>query len=131
MDTFSKGLGSHDYLIYLTEARRLLGEQVTFDPAQENLIWQLYQDYAQEMRLGVPYDPAVELSRACPKPDVGTPVPRTAVVEQCLAVIESTSVCDAAIKRINLTERQISLPNGRIETQILQEVVSAGWERRT
>ena len=58
----TKGLGTHDYLISRSEARELLGGQIAPDDAEtENLIWQLYQDFANEMSLGKNFDPGREV----------------------------------------------------------------------
>jgi hypothetical protein len=65
VNTLTKGLGTHDYLISRSEARELLGDQIApEDPETENLIWQLYQDFANEMSLGKTFDPGREVHAA-------------------------------------------------------------------
>jgi hypothetical protein len=57
-------LGSHDYLIGPTEARELKLHVADENPALESLIWELYEDYAQEMELGTPFDRNIEMQVA-------------------------------------------------------------------
>jgi len=65
IETLTKELGSHDYLISRREARELLGAQVSGDDGVlEGLIAELYEDFAAEMHLGLPYDPNLELHAA-------------------------------------------------------------------
>ncbi len=62
--TLSKGLGSHDYLIYLTEAKQLLGKQISEDLTIESLVLDLYRDYEEDMQLGVPHNGEILLTQA-------------------------------------------------------------------
>ena len=58
IQTLTRDLGSHDYPISRREARQLLGKQVAPDNSVvEDLIWKLYQDFAKDMKLGVPFNP--------------------------------------------------------------------------
>ena len=62
VSTLTKELGSHDYLISRNEARELLGDSVAPEDSElENLIWELYQDFSNEMSLGRIFDPPREL----------------------------------------------------------------------
>ncbi len=129
VDTLSKNLGSHDYLIYLSEAKKLLGSQIVHDEPTEELIWKLYNDYLADMQLGVPYEPPILLAQSQPAGQPGLPQIRNVQVVLKLAVIESIEKADTALKRVNLFERQTQLPDGSIARNIFEEVVFAGWEQ--
>ena len=66
--TLTKDLGSHDYLLYPSEAERLLGGQVRRDADLERLILALHEDYQKEMMLGIPYSGEILLAQARAKP---------------------------------------------------------------
>jgi len=68
VDTLATGLGSHDYLIGREEARALLQQVAPDNPELEDLIWELYEDFATEMELGFPFDPNVEIQAAAGQP---------------------------------------------------------------
>ncbi|MGC9199548.1 MAG: SDH family Clp fold serine proteinase [Acidobacteriaceae bacterium] len=58
VETLATGLGSHDYLIGAAEARDDVRLQVAKQNNDlENLILSLYEDFAEEMELGTPFDP--------------------------------------------------------------------------
>ena len=105
VSTLTKQLGSHDYLISRKEARELFGDQVIGDDAElEALIWALYRDFAGEMSLGVPYDPAQVLhanasAAAGPVRDV-----------QRLAIVESLTASDVCEREVELSYAQLQLP---------------------
>jgi hypothetical protein len=126
--TLSKSLGSHDYLIYRTEAKKLMGSQIVHDPDVENLIWDLYTDFAQEMALGIPFDMNILLSKM---PAVSLPMPqpvsRSVNAEVKLVLIETTEQGDQAVKRMVITENLIPQPNG-IARNIMSQDTFAGWE---
>lgn len=57
VEMLTRGFGSHDYLISRTEARELLDPQVAADDAElEKLVWQLYLDFRESMKLGEIFD---------------------------------------------------------------------------
>ena len=66
--TLSKDLGSHDYLLYPSEAHRLLGDQVKKDADLERLILALHEDYQKELQLGIPYSGEVLFTQARSRP---------------------------------------------------------------
>ena len=129
--TLSKGLGSHDYLIYRNEARKILGTQIKVDEELEEMIWDLYLDFVQEMELGVPFDPSLVLGA---HPGTASnvpaqPVTRKVTAEVKLAVIEGLSGGDRAVRRMEITEVTIPQPGGGINRQIMPPVDTfAGWE---
>jgi Serine dehydrogenase proteinase len=58
VDTLATGLGSHDYLICASEARDDVKLQVAEQDVElEELIIQLFEDFSDEMELGVPFNP--------------------------------------------------------------------------
>ena len=82
VNTLATGLGSHDYLIGATEARDL-GLKVQPENADlEELMWKLYEDFAAEMELGVPFDPAIEIQTEIAK----QPAPQPVVIPQPMVV---------------------------------------------
>jgi hypothetical protein len=66
--TLSKDLGSHDYLLYPSEAEELLGEQVRRDVELERLVLALHDDFQKEMQLGTPYSGEILFAQARAKP---------------------------------------------------------------
>jgi putative intracellular protease/amidase len=106
VDTLTRQLGSHDYLIARSEARELLGDSmVPIDSFAEPLIWQLYQDFAAEMELGT----------------VFTPGPPGSAHVNKLAMIESEA-------HGNLASRTIQTRPGPGPGQIMMDVARSGWE---
>ncbi len=116
-------LGSHDYLISRSEARALLGRQVAADDkAMEDLIWNLYQDFAKEMELGVAYNVQVLYQRAVA---AGQQPPVNAQLK--IAVVESASGGDAFEQEVALTQAQMMTPAGPV-IGIQQQLVRAEWK---
>lgn len=132
IDTLTKQLGSHDYLISRGEARTLLGDQVQGDdPTLESLIGDLYQDFADEMRLGVVYDPNLELHAAAAATATGgvpaagnvpgvasilTPASQSALPPagpigaqgQCIRVVK-TAACIESLNMGHVAESEVEL----------------------
>lgn len=126
VSTLTKDLGSHDYLISRTEARELLGPQVAADDQKiEDLVWELYQDFAAEMELGVPFEAGLALQAARA---VGTPLPVTVVHR--LAVVESEAAGDVCERHVQLNEVQVPGAPPGVKVPSYQ-VVSAGWKHYT
>lgn len=133
----TKDLGSHDYLISRTEARGLLGSQVTeIDTDFENLMLDLFKDFSEEMQLREAYDPGLTLRAARLAGEPGQ-----VAVTQRLAVIETHNAGDAAERQILLTEPSASPVGGQPQSlaallhgmqgqekrEPQQEIVRAGW----
>ena len=65
VETLASGLGSHDYLIGSVEARSELKLHIAEENAEvEDLILRLYEDFAEEMELGIPFDLGLEAQMA-------------------------------------------------------------------
>ncbi len=121
--TLTRELGSHDYPISRTEARKLLGTQIAADDKDlEKLVWQLLQDYRAELSLGVPYNPAAELTKELAK---GTQPPVRIKVQ--MAVIESSESRDAFEQEALLSEMMVPGPAGPMKA-LQQAVLDAGWK---
>jgi hypothetical protein len=123
VEKLTRGLGSHDYLISRREARELLGKQVLGDDLiLEGLLWDLYQDFANEMRLGRIFDAAMSLHAAIAagqKLPVGD--------EQKVVTVESTIAGDQFERVMLLSMSQTMTPAG--PAQVPQAVVvRAGWK---
>jgi len=74
VNMLATGLGSHDYLIGATEARSLGLKVQPENLDLEELLWKLYEDFAAEMELGVPFDPGIEIQRELAKQQTPQPV---------------------------------------------------------
>lgn len=119
IDTLTRELGSHDYLIFRNEARNLLGEQIAKDDiALEVLVWELYEDFAADMELGKAYEPGIALHAATA---AGQSIPTTIIQKK--VIIESSSGSDVVEIEISLSPIQA----GPVP-QTLQQVVRAGWK---
>jgi ClpP class serine protease len=126
ISTLTRGLGSHDYPISRTEARELLGGQIAKDDAEvENLVWDLYQDFAKEMKLAVPFNPAAELAHAKEQNPGQAPSPVRARVD--ISIIESVTSRDVYEHSFLLSETLVPGPAGPMRA-IQQEIVEAGWK---
>ena len=115
-------LGSHDYLISRTEARKIFGKQISsHDAALEDMLWRLFLDIKSEMKLGEIFDVNMELHAATA---AGNPLPM--LDEQNIVMIESTAAGDKFERVLRLTQNQMMTPTG--PTQVPQAtVVRAGW----
>jgi ClpP class serine protease len=120
--TLTRGLGSHDYPISLTEARELLGGQIAAEDAElEGLVWDLYEDFRKELQLGTPYNPSALLAEARAK-DQAPPI-RSRLD---LAVIESATSRDIFQQDMFLSEAILPSPAGPVKAPQL-EILAAGW----
>jgi hypothetical protein len=126
--TLTRGLGSHDYPISRTEARGLFGKQMAKDDAElETLVMDLYQDYSDEMKLAVPYNPAIELASARESNPTPPGIPTAVRVTQKLAIIESSGSQDVYDQTFLLTEGLVAGPTGPMKA-VQQEIVEASWK---
>jgi hypothetical protein len=58
VETLTRELPSHQYLISRREAKEELGLKVTEPTGQlDELIWNLYKDYEEQLQLNIPYNP--------------------------------------------------------------------------
>jgi hypothetical protein len=90
VQTLATRLGSHDYLIGPSEARELKLQIAAENQALETLIWRLYEDFAQEMELGVPFDPGIELAAQMRPGQAMQPIRKTLKI----VIIESLTRSD-------------------------------------
>lgn len=119
----TRGLGSHDYLISRREARELLGKQVLGEDLKlEEMLWELYQDFANEMKLGQIFDVSMAIHAATAS---GQNLP--VLDEQKIVTVESTIACDQFERAMLLSVNNVMTPVG--PTQAPQAVVvRAGWK---
>jgi hypothetical protein len=117
------GLGSHDYLISRREARKLLTSQVGQDaPDLERLIWELYLDFKNEMKLGQIFDLGMVVNAWTA---AGKKLP--ALEEQKVVAIESTAAGDEFERVLQVMPAQTMTPAG--PAQVFQfTLVRAGWK---
>jgi Serine dehydrogenase proteinase len=122
VEKLTRGLGSHDYLISRREARELLGKQVAGDdPALETLMWELYKDFASEMKLGQLFDIQMVIHASTA---AGQALPVTD--EQRIVLVESTIAGDRFERAMLLSRNPVMTPAGPV--QVPQAVlVRAGW----
>jgi hypothetical protein len=111
VETLATQLGSHDYPVGPEEARELLGSQVLPPDADlEDMIWRLYQDFAEEMNLGVPFEPGLEL-QASLQVRQGQGPPNFAPVERVLKIVTIES-----LERSDVWERKVlMMPTGQMQ----------------
>lgn len=123
VEKLTRGFGSHDYLISRTEARELLGSQIAeSDPKMEELIWTLYRDFSNDMKLGTVFDAGIILHTAT---SAGKPMP--VLDAQKVVVIETATSGNEYERVIQLSMVQAMTPAG--PTQGVQAaVVRAGWK---
>jgi hypothetical protein len=120
--TLTRELGSHDYPISRTEARKLMGSQIADDdPILEGLVWDLYEDFRKELELGRPYNPGALLSQA--RANHQAPPVRATLQ---LAVIESATSRDVFQQEQLLSEAIVPGPAGPMKAA-QQEIVRMGW----
>ena len=93
VDNFTSKLFYHGHPINRTEAREEVGLPTVENPSLdvEELIWRLYLEYEQEIRLEEPFQPAMELLAQHPALQPGLPVV-TPLATAKLAFIESELV---------------------------------------
>ncbi len=124
--TLTRGLGSHDYPISRTEARKLMGKQIAAEDAElESLVWDLYEDFRKELDLGVPHNPSAVLAASRAKNQA--PPIRTRLN---LAVIESSQSRDVFEQEMFLSEVVAPGPAGPMKIA-QQEIIEAGWKHYT
>jgi len=119
VETLASGLGSHDYLLGAHEARDEVKLNVAKENLElENLIFGLYEDFAEEMELGTPFDLSAEVvqmqnaqQQALIQAQQGRPVqpvqPVTKVIK--MVMIES-------LERSDVWEREFAIvPPGQVQ----------------
>jgi hypothetical protein len=118
VEKITRGYGSHDYLISRSEARELLGKQIAAaDVPLEELVWDLFRDFKQEMRLGEIFDAQMVLHAANGQQTVDT---------QRVVVIESENNGDEFERHIRLAISQMMTPTGPAAIPQVA-IVRAGW----
>lgn len=123
IQTLTRELGSHDYPIARKEARKLMGDQIARDDNDlEVLVWQLFQDYKQELLLGVPYNPAGELAK---EQAAGARLPLR--VKLNMAVVENAESRDVFEQESLVSEMVVPGPAGPMKA-LQQAVIDAGWK---
>ncbi|MFN8178052.1 MAG: serine protease [bacterium] len=113
--------GSHDYTIYRKEARDELGLKIEKpDDDQYELIKGLYDDFAAELSLSTPFDPAAFLGQNA-----------VAGYELVRGLIESREGgSHGFVSRGELSRHQIPVAPGVTQTGIQDNRTFEGWERR-
>jgi hypothetical protein len=120
--TLTRDLGSHDYPISRREARGLLGTQVAPENRTvEDLIWNLFEDFSKDMKLGVPFNAGVE---AAQRQRANTPPPWK--LPQQLGIIETRYSRDVFEQEIEVSPAQITAAAGQL--MLRQEIVKSSWQ---
>lgn len=136
IETLTQKLGSHDYLIYRTEAKDMMGDQVQTDDSLEDLIFELYRDFAKDLNLGKAYLWKQTLYDAAPtavqhgSPALGQ-ILRDATVDLQTVIIESNGRTDAFEERCRFVEHITSLNHTLPVTSIHFESPYARWNSYT
>jgi hypothetical protein len=103
VETLASGLRSHDYLIGAAEARdEIKLHVVKEDPVLEDLILRLYEDFAEEMELGIPLDLGLELQKLL-QPRPGQP-PAAAAPTKVVKVVMIES-----LEKTDVWEREFAI----------------------
>ena len=101
----------------------MLGNQVLGDDlVLETMLWELYQDFAIEMKLGEIFDIGMAVHAATA---AGQSLP--VLEEQRIVIVESTIAEDRFERAMLLSRNQIMTPAGPIQTP-QGVLVSAGWK---
>ena len=122
VETLTKTLYSHDYIIARTEAKDLIGLPVKIEPKTERLIYELFQIYTDDLELLIPYIPDIEKSKAEPKSN------KTNVY--CRAFVESEDIAytfttEKTFEEFNVTRPGVPFP----EKAIRQKTTFEGWRK--
>jgi hypothetical protein len=103
VETLATRLGSHDYLIGPVEAREIKLQVAKENEELETLIWSLYEDFAEEMELGIPFIPAQQA--------------QTTAQNKVLKVVMIES-----LERTDVWERELLImPNNQVQ------IIRNGW----
>jgi hypothetical protein len=128
VETLTKKLWSHDYLISRSEAREILGAQIAPEDRQlERLIWELHQSFAEEMQLGTPYEQK-NIHRAERKAGRGKAV-RYVLKQAMVESLAGSDVYELEV-RLHKARPRAGVPaRGNAGPQIVEELVSRGWKK--
>jgi len=120
VETFTRKLFSHDYLIGRKEAKRIIGPEVVDAPlAVETAMMSLYKSYAEDMELSTIFNAEGALGNAGAK-----------VVNFRRAYLESTDGCYVFKTAQNLQRVQVQpAPNMPPVVGINARPMGDGWER--
>ena len=128
VDTLTKELPTHHYLIGRKEAKTLLGTLIAkCSKKLEDHCWQLYQEYEELLELTTPYNPEAILGSS-----------GTATGTFYRGVVESLSsskhqlkthvfITDKELKRIQTTQPGVPIPITAVQERITNE----GWREET
>jgi hypothetical protein len=120
IDTLTKSLYSHDYIISRTEAKDLIGLPIKSDSKAEDLIFKLFDQYMKDMELTSPYIPEIEKA----KTDVLES--KTKVYYRAFVESEDLSygfVTERKFEEFTLTRPGVPFP----EKAIKQQNIFEGW----
>jgi hypothetical protein len=118
------GLGSHDYLISRKEAKDIFGQQVVGDAPDRRLetaVWNLQEDFREEMQLGRVFDPMAIMQQEISR---GRQTPVT--ITNRLVTIETIAATDVWESDWRLTPVQAAGPPIP-SVGVQQMVVYNGW----
>ena len=116
VETFTRKLYSHDYLIGRKEARKIIGNEVVDAPPKvEEAMWALYSSYADDLELIKPFNVEAALGSTNQK-----------VVQLRRAYIESSEGCH--VFKTTLELRRTQVKHEGTQTFIVQpRVLDEGW----
>lgn len=109
VETLASGLGSHDYLFGAVEARDEIKLHVAKEDSDlEDLILRLYEDFAEEMELGIPFDLGQEVQKLQPRPGQQQAAAQTSKVIK-LVMIESLDRSDVWEREFAIAPNQVQI----------------------
>jgi Serine dehydrogenase proteinase len=116
VETLATRLGSHDYLLGPAEARDLLGPQVLAPNADlEELIWRLYQDFAEEMELGVPFEPGLEIQASLQQRQGQQGPIALAPIQKILKIVMIESIVNNELRSDVWERKMLMMPTGQMQ----------------
>lgn len=118
IDMLTKDLFSHDYLISMSEAKKMGLNIVDIDEAKEKLIWKIFETYKNDLKLSDIYNAEKEL---------GAETNAFKIYER--AYIESKTTNYSFITKKQVEKINITRPGNIPDVAIRERILSEGWEK--
>ncbi len=116
IETLTRKLGSHDYIISRREAKDDLGLPVTYPAAPfEATMWDLFRLYQTEMQLNVPYNADATLGA---QQQVSVVLRRAFIESQALTHVYET---EKALHRVMINMPPLGVPTPAVQETIVRE----------
>jgi len=121
INTLTKELYSHDYIISRSEAENLIGLQIKHDPEIEDLISSLYYEYEKITEIGISYNPEIEFQKAKEEDNNG-------ILEYQRAFVEDDKQCFCYMSKRKFTEVLVQRPGVPFKEKLIKsQELFQGW----